>query len=320
MKTARLRHRAASGAVYTPPISWDFAPDTKWMAGDRFYYFPTRLVTDGTVAKLWKEKKGGRVAVSILVVIGLFAETIRYARHKRDGTPFSDFTEIDLHPATTYRMLARIVQCSPNTVTEAVAVLTKYKLVRQTMGKGRHGMPVKRLIVTANCLTRYTGATPEPYVVLTGFDIMGGLWTLLPPSMRCLYLVARALDPIRHSAAWRTQLKHKHPSWTEEHLDRRMSRTRRASARTVREWLTFTGLSAGEFYYARRALTKSSAYVPALLKSGVGLRNAAGQRVGRWFARDRSFGYKLSWTPDDLNDVEDIERWQHELWPRFFER
>ena len=58
----------------TPPTVWAFNEADRQEYADRFWRFPTRLVTAGLVAKLWREPgttRGGGTVSSLLPVLAL---------------------------------------------------------------------------------------------------------------------------------------------------------------------------------------------------------------------------------------------------------
>jgi hypothetical protein len=156
--------------------------------------FPRRLVTNGLLAKLWREagtRRGGGVVTSLLPVLAL------------DTWPGQEGAEKEWTGPTHVpnQRLATLAGLSRDSVTAACRRLVERRLMTlKRRPRARHEGGYKLYYRLSTKLYPQAG---EPYAAVPGNLIYGGVWSLLPSAAcRHLYLVIAGLDPIGDEEAY----------------------------------------------------------------------------------------------------------------------
>lgn len=178
----------------TPPTIWTFNEVDRQAYMGRFWRCPTRLVTEGLWATLWRSPgttRGGGIVTSLLPVLALHT----WPQQNGAVTGWTGWTYL------SQRRLATLAGINKDGVTPACRRLVALKhLELERRPRARHEGGYKTYYRLATAL--YPEAA-EPYAAMPGNLFYGGTWALLPSAaVRHLYTVIAGLDPIGDETAY----------------------------------------------------------------------------------------------------------------------
>lgn len=186
---------------YREPQRYEHNERDRERYGERFWKFPTQLVTSYEFANWWREsgKRGGGSIASTLPVLALEA----YPAKKRDSAALDgvkgrfiskpgDWTP---RAYLSHRRIATLAGCDKSTVGRTFEVMNGLGIAdaQKMPCRGSQG----RQRTYFRLASRLFAEKGEKYTAIHGSLVYGGLWLMLPSNAaRHLYLVLSALDPV----------------------------------------------------------------------------------------------------------------------------
>jgi hypothetical protein len=177
-----------------PPSIWEFNEVDRQAYARWYWRFPTRLVTAGLLAELWREpgtRRGRGVVTSLLPVLALHT----WPGQSGAETGWTGLTYV------SRRRLATLAGINKDSVTAASHRLRELNLMTlERRPRERHEGGYK---LYYRLSTRLYPQADEPYAVVPGNLVYGGTWAMLPnAAFRHLYLTIAGLDPIGDEEAY----------------------------------------------------------------------------------------------------------------------
>jgi hypothetical protein len=313
-----------------PPRIWTFNEADRQAYAERYWRFPTRLVTAGVLAKIWRAS--GTVP-SLLPLLGLHAWPTQLGAE----AGWTGWTYL------SRRRLATLAGLNKSSVGLAFQQLVEWQgmeLDRRPRSKYEGGHKTYyRLSAT------FYPREGEPYAVFPGLLAYNGSWSLLPTAaVRHLYLVLSALDPIRDEMGYLRRVNAdlggnwdryadeddwaiSDPTAREVAIQAKMLARHRAShPLSLRDLVTYSGLQRGTVIEALRVLltpifgheidAQTGQRVPT-----IALVTRGEVQPGRpaWYAVDRR-AWDCSWSCDMLNAPTRLCKQREYLWPHIANR
>jgi hypothetical protein len=273
-----------------------------------FWRLPRRLVTDGTWARLWRERGGGGTVSAILPVLAM------HARFDGDAR----WTDWACLSARRIAALSSTTKDAPGMI---FAVLERLGFaVTRPRRRERYEGGHKREFRLSSALFPQRD---ELFVQVPGGLFYGGFWSLLPThASRHLLLTLAALDPVRDEKAYSEYLQEVgavQDGFGGDDADAEVLGRRRSSPLSVSDIEEASGLS-------RTAVFESlSVLLAPVTQGGVELGRII-ERVGDDPGTPRSgrpFSYafrssvldRLQFNPDGLNSRDAVRAFRSINWP-----
>jgi hypothetical protein len=314
----------------TPPSIWGFNEADRHAHAERYWRFPTRLVTAGVLAKIWR---ASGTVTSVLAVLGLHAWTTQLGAE----AGWTGWTYL------SRRRLATLAGLNKSSVGLAFQRLVDWQgmeLDRRPRSKYEGGHKTYyRLAAT------FYPQQDEPYAVFPGHLVYGGTWALLPTAaVRHLYLVLSALDPIRDEMGYLRRINADLGGNWDCHADeddwaisdptaravaiqaKMLVRHRAGHPLSLRDLVTYSGLQRSTVIEALRVLltpifgdeidAQTGQRVPTI---ALVTRGAVQPGRPTWYAPDRR-AWDWSWSYDVMNTPRRRRKMRAYLWPHIANR
>lgn len=301
------------------PHEWEFNAGDRQDYGGRFFKLPSLWVETGALRASWALSRGYGAAISMLPVLAL--ET--FPGKEKDaagldgakGLPTANASEWTPFSYLSIRRIARLSGIDENTV------LNSGFPQIEKLGWGQSF--AVRCRKSANGQRRYfrlsTGAFAQKsagFVAIHGSLPYGGIWPLLPPAAKQLYIAIGALDPVYDEEAFRESLDN------DELADERIAELREREPTSIGELQRVSGLSHSTIHEAIKVLThglfaaKDTRRTLSLVNRG----ERKHHHQPTWYSREeRIWKDGWGWNPDHLNR-RSIAALRREQWPVLQER
>lgn len=318
----------------TPPQQWQFDEAHRKRHEKRFWRCPSRLVTSGEWAKVWREegtRRGGGVLSSVLPLLAL--HTWPGKLYLGEGPKLSAPS-----PAwatwhyLSHRRIARLAGVNTETVGKVFDRLEELTWLerRKLPPKKYVGGPARyeyRLSTALYSSANSENRTLEPYAGIGATLFYGGIWSLLPTAAaRHLYVTIACLDPVRNEVALAERLDEDNFLREDEAVT--LQDVRERHPRSVAELADASGMTRSTVEEALEILTtplywrdESNKTTPQdlpLVSSGLAA-GAAGKNGVKWYGVERA-ATTWFWQPDVLNDRVRRDRTQAASWPKLAKR
>lgn len=301
------------GKYAVAPRDWLFNAADRETYGDSFWSCPTRLVTDGLWAELWRASetcRGGGAVSSVLPVLALHTWTGKRYLAGTDGDKAVGWTTYN---HLSYRRVARLAGLTTDTVGAAFARLAALKLLqrRRVPPPARFGGPARQEYRLAETL--YPSGDDDRWAKLPGNLFYGALWAMLPTaSARHLYVTLACLDPVLDEDAMRAKL-------VEDGLDDPIGDTleviRARHPLSLRAMAEASGMS-GSTVEEALGLLQTALFRPKGSRHLAMVGSCEAERAGmRCYFPERG-ALTWFWKPDAINSRKEVAEMRLDNWPQ----
>jgi hypothetical protein len=304
------------------PRDWLFNAADRETYGDSFWRCPTRLVTDGPWAELWRESatcRGGGAVSSLLPVLALHTWTDK--RYLGPAPTEEKVPGWTTYMHLSYRRIARLAGITPESVVGAFTRLEALHLLqrRRVPPPPRYGGPERQEYRLAETL--YTSSEDDRWAKLPGNLFYGALWAMLPtPSARHLYVTLACLDPVLDEASMAAKLQ---ADGLDDQVDplHAVAVIRARHPLSIRDMATTSGMTGSTVDEALGLLR-----TPLFWRAGAGdkgkrkpdlamVDSAEAERPGMRCYFPARAAQTWFWTPDTMNDRKAVQKAREDHWP-----
>jgi hypothetical protein len=295
------------------PQVWLFNDQDREKYSGMWWSCPTRLVTDGSWAKVWREeetRRGGGTISSVLPVLCLHTWPGKTQGADNSGEDAASIWTAWTH--LSYRRIARLSGVNTETVGKVFRRLAGLEWLQQRRvpPPAHYGGPLRKEYRLRRSL--YSDGDGKPFIQVFGNLFYGGAWYMLPtPASRQLYVTIACLDPVLNDEAMRRHLSaDNHPDTETAITEIRMRKPLSLSA-----LVQASGMQRSTVEAALAVLTtplydvgKGKANIPLV---GYGPADRTGMK---WYAPDRRAPLWF-WHAEVLNDRNRVEQERRVRWP-----